>query len=297
MQERINLLISQERWEDLIKIGSDAVDPLLYVLSKTLAEHRHENEVDSLTNKSSNHDPDYWKTFWESRHRQDIIINIISTLGKIQDIRAWNPLIDLSNSEQYEWPNQQIFEAISTIESSLQELKLKQNLYCGNCFHKFVKIPQISTLIRLLFHKSRHCNLTDEKQFIPILNSCTFSICRNCKGNKNYIENVKKVVLLLDDMDEPYSFENGILNVNWFKIKLPIDMNEIAIINCTNEDIAELVMKLRSDDEFERKKTFKRIPVSISKHCDLSLAKLNLLKNTFTNVQIVENKTINKSGG
>jgi hypothetical protein len=101
------------------------------------------------------------------------------------------------------------------------------------------------------------------------------------------------VVLLLDDMVESYKFENGILNINWFLVKRPIDMNEILIFNCSNEDIEELVMKLKNDDDNDRKKKLKLIPVSIVKNLEISQAKINLLRNTFGNVHVVENDTIN----
>jgi hypothetical protein len=121
-------------------------------------------------------------------------------------------------------------------------------------------------------------------------------VCRNCKSNKNYVDGVKKVVLLLDNMDQSYSFENGVLNVNWFKIKKPIDMNEILIITATNEDISELVMKVKNDDDAERKRKFKLLPVSVAKELGISQAKINLLKNTFGNVHVVEKDTINRIG-
>jgi len=301
MQEKINRLIAQERWTDLIKCGSDAVDPLLNALHQTLEEHRQlEKKLHSREIYNSNHffpHSNYLKTFSESRTQQEKIITIISTLGKIGDIRAWNPLVNLSNPENYEWPNQQISDAIEEIESCLQELKQKRNLYCKNCFYKFVRYPQVSSFVCLLSHKRRLSNLIDEKPFIPLLHSGPFSICRKCKSNKNYIENVNKVILSLDEMDVPFSFEDGLLTVNWFSIKMPVDMTEIAISHCTNDDVAELIMKLKNDDDPHRKRMYKNMPVSISKDLDLSIAKHNLLKNTFANIKIVENNTINKAGG
>jgi hypothetical protein len=300
MLENVDVLIDQGRWKDLIACGSDSVDPLLNALNKTLEQQHHlEDELVVLIRTS---DPsDYYnienhKIISESIPLQEKIINIISALGKIQDVRAWNPLINLINMENYEWPNQLLFDAVKEIESSFQGLKQKQNIYCTKCFHKFVRYPQISLLVCLLTHKRRLCNLTEETWFIPLYHSGPFPVCRNCKGNTNYLEDVSRVTLLLGNMDAPFIFNRGTLTVNWFSVKKPVDMNEIVINDCTNDDITELVIKLKNDDDPCRKGQYKKIPVFLSENLDLSLAKRNLLKNTFANIKIVERDTI-RSGG
>lgn len=290
MKEKIDFLVAQERWNDLINIGSDAIDPLLDTLSKTLKEfRRHIIEVDSNRQSAVSYyeDPEYF-------YKHNLIIEIIETLGEIQDVRVWNPLLDLTIHEFSGWPNQLIFQANKKIDAHLAELKQKSNLFCKNCFHKFIKYPQPPTLLHTPY--THYCNITDQKRSIPLLNSRIFNVCRNCKSNKNYLEDVKKVVLKLDKMGVPYRFENGILDVNWYGLKKPIDMNEISIIYATKEDIAELVMKLRNDDDSERRQGYKRIPVIISKDLTISQAQINLLKNTFGNVQVVKKDTINCLG-
>lgn len=305
MQENIDLLIDQGRWEDLTAQGSNAVVPLLNALHNAWEHHYQlEDELvllrsrfDLSDHRWDNNHKRHYRVLLESLYYQEKITRIISTLGKIQDVRAWNPLVNLSNLESPKWPAQLIFEAVEEIESSFRELKRKRNIYCTNCFHKFVRYPQVSSLVCLLFHKKRLCNFSDEKWFIPLYHSGPFPVCRKCKGNTSYLENVNRVILLLDDMDAPFVFKQGILTVNWFGIKMPVDMHEIAINHCTNDDVTELVMKLKNDDDPLRKRLYKNIPVSLSKNLDLSMAKRNLLKNTFANIKIVESDTINRSGG
>ena len=206
----------------------------------------------------------------------DILIkkDIITILGEIQDSRAREPLLKNSRNSKSPVIIKVVQEAIEKIDAHDNALKQKSNLYCVNCFSEFNK----------------------NKSLLNIFTSSNVPVCRNCKSNKNYVDGVKKVVLLLDKMDSSYTFENGILTINWFKIKRPIDMNEISIIDATNEDISELVMKVKNDDDAERKRKFKLLPVSVAKELGISQAKINLLKNTFGNVHVVEKDTINRLG-
>ncbi len=205
--------------------------------------------------------------------RFEMINKIIFALGEIQDERAREFLIKIHENTKVDSTRNIVQEAINKIDLQSNNLKQKSKLYCLNCFSNFIKNKQI---------------------IIPFINSSTVPVCRNCKSNKNYLENVEKVVLLLDDMNVPYRFKNNILSVNWFDIKRPIDLHEIAIIKGTNEDIAELVMKFKNDNDAERKKTYKHIPILIEEDLNISQAKINLLQNTFGNVHVVEKDTINK---
>jgi HEAT repeat protein len=205
----------------------------------------------------------------------EIKTNIIFALGEIRDARAGETLINIYDTTKSKTVKEAAQKALKKIDLQSNNLKQKSKLYCLNCFSNFIKSKQ---------------------PLLPFLNPPTVPICRNCKSNKNYLEEVNKVILLLNDMNEPYEFKNGVLSVNWFKIKKPIDMNEIAIVNGTNEDIAELVMKLRNDEDFERERKNKHIPVLIAKNLNISQAKINLLQNTFGNVHVVEKDTINKLG-
>lgn len=219
--------------------------------------------IDALNNQNENDSIDI-----------QIKNDIIKILGEIQDSRAKEPLLNTSRNSKSPVIDKAVQEAIKKIDSHNEDLKQKSNLYCLNCFSEFNK----------------------NKSILKIFASSDVPVCRNCKSNKNYVDGVKKVVLLLDNIDRSYSFENGVLNVNWFKIKRPIDMNEISIIDATNEDISELVMKVKNDDDAERKRKFKLLPVSVAKELGISQAKINLLKNTFGNVHVVEKDTINRLG-
>jgi len=268
-EDKIYFLVANNQWNDLKQLGAEAVDPLLIFLSRNL------KGLD-----------------WS--HRSEVTKNIIKTLGDIQDVRAWNPLVDMINTEKSQWPNEQIFDAIKKIDERFNEQKQKSNLFCIRCFHRFLKYPQPPSL-KNSFHQ-HHCNITEPKISIPILNSRIFSVCRNCKSNKDYIENVKKVVLILEKMDKPYIFENGVLYLNWFHLKRPVDFDMIAILSATNEDVAELVMKLKNDEDIDRRKKYNRLPVYIAKELGISQAKINLLKKTFENVHTDEKNTITKLG-
>lgn len=278
--EKVRFLIENDQCDDLIKLGSDAVYPLIELLSKDLEEIQFQSGNDLV-------------------RLNDEINKILLILGKIQDVRAWNPLIDLAN---HKWqgtqgtihPNELIYKTISIIEEGINRQKQKSNLFCIRCFHRFLKYPQPPSL-KNSFHQ-HHCNITEPKISIPILNSRIFSVCRNCKSNKDYIENVNKVVLILEKMDKPYIFENGVLFLNWFHLKRPVDFDMIAILSATNEDVAELVMKLKNDEDIDRKKKYNRLPVYIAKELGISQAKINLLKKTFENVHAEEKNTITKLG-
>jgi len=281
IEEKINFFIANDQWDDLKQMGPDAVDPLIKLLSNNLKEFRFQNK-----HPSHSLSDDKWFTLSSN------INAIINVLGEIQDVRAWNPLINLANHDGPEWPNELIFEAIKKIEMGIVEQKQKSNLYCIGCFHKYQKYPQSPSLASTFYQ--HHCNITNPKTSIPILNSRVFAVCRNCKSNKNFIEQVIKVNLILGDSENFYNYGNGVLSLNWFKIKRPVDFDVIIILSATNEDVAELVMKLKNDEDIERKKKYKRIPVFISKDLNISQAKLNLLRKTFEIVQVVERTNIPK---
>jgi HEAT repeat protein len=335
--EKISLIIAQQRWSDLDQFGKKIIDPLsaildnenedikfrvistlckidderiIDILSKVvqdrskkvrllalqgLAEYKNPKAVNPLILSLNDSDnackrlaisgliqldtyavPPLIDAFNSGNERdtQDIQLkkDIIYILGEIQDSRAIEPLLKISNEAKSKVIKEAAQEAIKKIELYNENMKQKSDLYCLNCYSNFIK---------------------NKQPILHFLNLSAVPICRNCKSNKKYLENVKKVVLLLDDMVESYKFENGILNINWFLVKRPIDMNEILIFNCSNEDIEELVMKLKNDDDNDRKKKLKLIPVSIVKNLEISQAKINLLRNTFGNVHVVENDTIN----
>lgn len=283
IEEKTIFLIANDRWDDLKKLGPAAVDPLIELLSNNLKEYRLQNKDKSLNLSDDEH-------FALSNN----INAIINVLGEIQDVRAWNPLIDLANHEGPEWPNELIFKSIKKIEAGIIQQKQKSNLYCIGCFHKYQKYPQSPSITSNYYQN--YCNITDLKISIPIFNSRVFAVCRNCKSNKKYIEQVIRVELILENSEELYNFINGILSLNWFKIKRPVDFDIIFILSATNEDVSELIMKLKNDEDIERKKKYKSIPVFISKDLNISQAKINLLRKTFEIVQVVERNNMPKLG-
>lgn len=196
-------------------------------------------------------------------------------LGEIQDIRSRDQLITIATTRKINMVKESANMAIRKIDEQLNNLKKKKNLYCLTCYSKFFK---------------------QKPSILPVFSSAFFPTCRKCKGNKNYLENVKKIILFLANPNEPNQFKKNILHLNWFRIKKPLDMDEIAIISATNEDIAELVMKLMNDDDFERKKNYKHTPVFIAHDLTFSQVKINLLKNSFGNIQVVKRDTLNLSG-
>lgn len=337
--ERISLVIAQQRWSDMDQFGKKIIDPLTAILNNenedirfqvisALCKINDERVIEILTksvqdrSKKVKHlaiqllidlnsprafdallislkgsdatskklamkgliqlDTSAVKSLIETLNRgyeSDAIDiqfkkDIIDILGEIQDSRAKPSLLNISSTTRSNILRESAVDAIKKIDAYNENLKQKSNLYCLNCFSEFNK----------------------NKSILKIFVSSDVPVCRNCKSNKNYIEGVKKVVLLLDNMNRSYTFENGVLSVNWFKIRRPIDMNEISIIDATNEDISELVMKVKNDDDAERKRKFKILPVSVAKELGISLAKINLLKNTFGNVHVVEKDTINRVG-
>ena len=53
---------------------------------------------------------------------------------------------------------------------------------------------------------------------------------------------------------------------------------------------------VKNDDDIERKKMYKDVPILIAKDLNISQAKINLLQNLFGNVHVVEKDTINRLG-
>ena len=60
--------------------------------------------------------------------------------------------------------------------------------------------------------------------------------------------------------------------------------------------MAQNTIAVKNDDDAERKRKIKLLPVSVAKELGISQAKINLLKNTFGNVHVVEKDTINRLG-
>ena len=195
----------------------------------------------------------------------DIKNQLISALGEIRDARARDFLINIKETTVSDTVRKVALDAIKKIDQHSAALKQKSGLYCLHCYSHFTQNSSVLNFIR----------------------SSTGPACRNCHSTRNYLENVDKVILSVGDMNESFKFNNNILSVNWFKMKRPFDMHEIEIMQGTNEDISELVMKFKNDDDNERKRTIKRIPVFIAKDLSISQAKINLLKNTFGVVKIV----------
>ena len=195
----------------------------------------------------------------------DVKNQLIFALGEIRDARAREILVQTQETAIFDSLRQGAQDAIKKIDEHSKTLKQKSKLYCLTCFSHYIQ----------------------KTSFQKIFRSSAGPACRNCHSSRNYIENVDKVILFLGETDESYEFKDNILRVNWFKLKRPFDMHGIEILKGTNEDITELVMKFKNDDDAERKKMFKQIPVFIGTDLNISQAKINLLRNTFGNVKMV----------
>lgn len=135
------------------------------------------------------------------------------------------------------------------------------HIICKICFHRFKFYP---------FNTS------------SFLSEHSYCVCRNCRSIE-FIHPVKKIIAVFDKTMQNYTHENSNLYVNWLSIKKPFDFNEVQVLNASDFDISEFIMKIRNDMDREFVRQYKNIRVVVK--CELSQNSKNLLKNTFKEVK------------
>jgi hypothetical protein len=175
-------------------------------------------------------------------------------LGGIGDARAMEPMLKFL--ERYE--DKYFSDALDMITSKLIRRDLQS--FCMDCFCRAVAHP-----IKL-----------------PGAFETTYYACRTCHGDGFMKHGVRKVTLCLDhSFSQPFTFENNHLTIDWFQRKLPVDCDEISIIDAGEHEVEEMVMKFRNDMDHKRRNALKNIPVLLSPRLALSKAKQNLLRDIF----------------
>jgi hypothetical protein len=110
-------------------------------------------------------------------------------------------------------------------------------------------------------------------------------VCRIC-GSMSRLEKIQKIVALLDHSDKITSMRSGVLIVNWLKYHTLFDFDEVRIEDADDFEVEEFTIKARNDTDATRRNRQRTIPVYLSPNLGLTLAKINLLKDTFGKVQV-----------
>lgn len=109
-----------------------------------------------------------------------------------------------------------------------------------------------------------------------------YNACRQCYGNKHLESHIKRVQLILDrGMQDPFVRDGEVLKLNGLKMDGLCDMDEFRIIDANDIDVERWVMKLKNDSDEERLMQLDQITVLLSRQCELSQSKENLLRDNF----------------
>ena len=252
-------LIVKKKWEKLPSIGKPAVAPLINALkdgdylvrrsaSEALGKIGDARAVELLINALK--DEDYL-----------VRRNAAGALGNIGDARAVESLVSfyvgrlnsLNKKEEKK-------DAKEILEKIRDKIPIEnRNFFCNKCY----------------------CRAERYEAIIPTVINFNYYACRNCHGDSDLIEGIRKIILLFDHSFGESYVREGTFTVNWFKRKEPFDFDEIWIKDADDFDVEELVMKLRNDPDDKRRKRLSSIPVYLSSELKLSQAKINLLKDNF----------------
>jgi HEAT repeat protein len=208
-----------------------------------------------------------------------IQIECVKSLGKIDDPAV---LRELLVALEYKGIESNVAEVISKspkIKKSLKSFnKINRKCFCSQCLHR-VKAKRSA-------YKENHFILS--------------YICRNCLSISQVVDEINRVVLVVDS-DLPAAppdnnllyykeidnkLRKSTLYINWVWHKDPFDFDEIQIKTTSQFDIEEFIMKIRNDaDNERRKRRFRNIPLIIFPNQTFSNAQLNALKDTFRKIQ------------
>lgn len=159
-------------------------------------------------------------------------------------------------------------KALEKILWANKDIKEKQEtILCRECYSRFgeyaIKTP--------LFNDNRRI---------------IFSACRNC-GSGQYFDDADEIIAYLDKKMMKKHWQNdGKLFVNWLKVKIPFDFDSVVIMDVGEYEVEEFIMKIRNDNDSERVSRLKEIKVMLSPGCPLPQLKLNLLEETFGEVEM-----------
>jgi hypothetical protein len=77
------------------------------------------------------------------------------------------------------------------------------------------------------------------------------------------------------------------LTINWFWRKEVFDFDEVLITDANDEEIWAFIQKVLNDSDTSRHAHIYSLPVYLSPHLHLTDARLNLLKDTFKNIEMM----------
>jgi HEAT repeat protein len=298
----ISLLSGQSRYDAsaaLRMIGNPATPRLVNLIkNKTKDEHARWCAVHILGEIG---DPEGIEVLIKALEDENPLVSIqaAESLGKIGDSRALKPLLSVLSSGR---------TALSekVIEAFMKSPSLKQALADFN--------QEASTFLCM------RCLSRFEKQKVKSLSghSLVFFSCRICNGVSYIMEDIEKVVVLLDDkwVEDIFDYRklpqesgkgafgiltpsnaemlldhrrcvsgNQTLYTNWLDNRELFDFDEVWVKNVDDFDIDEFVMKVRNNTDTHRGKKLNLVPVYVFPNAGLSQAKVNLLRGTFTRVE------------
>lgn len=228
-----------------------------------------------------------------------VSLQAAESLGKIGDSRALRPLLSVLSTGRTGM-SEKVIEAFANSPSLKQALadfnRKASTFFCGQCLSRFNKQKVTSV--------SRH--------------NLVFFSCPKCNGVSHIMEDIEKVIIVLDNKwvngvfdyrelpqePEKQGFRiatpsnkevlldnmrcvsgNQTLYANWLEYRELFDFDEVWVKKVDGFDIDEFVMKVRNNTDTNRAKKLHLVPVYVFPNAGLSQAKVNLLRGTFARVE------------
>lgn len=111
--------------------------------------------------------------------------------------------------------------------------------------------------------------------------------CRICGQSRSFFEG--RIVAVLDKkMKTERIQQNGMLYVNWLRLRTPFDFNEIEIIDADDEDVERFVVQIGNDTDVVRETWYAETLCTVSSRCNLSENTRKILERTFERIKEIE---------
>ena len=183
-------------------------------------------------------------------------------------------------SKAIEFLYQRKKKLFETIKEKLKRNRHFINLVQDTIKHNKYNNPANSKLIcqkcLLRFRRKIHF-------FLPF-NIITYFCCPHCDELTTLVD-IDTITMVIDrklEVDN-YWTENSSIFINWFKFQNTADFDSVIIKDAEDIDIEEFIMTYRNNSNNHTLRNSKKVEVTISKSCQLSENKLNLLSHTFKN--------------
>jgi hypothetical protein len=130
---------------------------------------------------------------------------------------------------------------------------------------------------------------SDHKIRLP-KSSITFYGCRQCCQSREFLDvSGKRIVVVLDsNMKEKYLEQGETLRVNWLIHRAMVDLDEVQIIQATDEDVERFAIQTGNDTDPTRAARYKEMVCTVSSDCHLSENTMRILEHTLECVKVKE---------